>query len=217
MGVPTSEVGYTAAMPSREDHEVHKDMWWHWTNKKKSSKLYIKLQFVPQEQRTVSIVRTNQLYCWGKWSVFFVDSHSQQVNTLLSAKCWMFSVTTDSDYIDRWALKCSTFTRDNGCEIHWTRVLVVLKPRVSFYIHCTRCSVLTETRTKNSSGQWSKSCQLQRGDLVDDKSLLAYMRWLRHCDLTYRHYTLTEVQVLGYLAVYMFIIGSFHLLHPHLC
>jgi hypothetical protein len=31
MGVPTSEVGYTAAMPRREDHEVHKDMWWLWT------------------------------------------------------------------------------------------------------------------------------------------------------------------------------------------
>jgi len=27
MGVPTSEVGYTPAMPRREDHEVHKDMW----------------------------------------------------------------------------------------------------------------------------------------------------------------------------------------------
>ena len=25
MGVPTSEVGYTAAIPRREDHEVHKD------------------------------------------------------------------------------------------------------------------------------------------------------------------------------------------------
>ena len=24
MGVPTSEVGYTPAMPGREDHEVHK-------------------------------------------------------------------------------------------------------------------------------------------------------------------------------------------------
>ena len=31
MGVPTSEIGYTSAMPRREDHEVHKkDMWWHW-------------------------------------------------------------------------------------------------------------------------------------------------------------------------------------------
>jgi hypothetical protein len=28
MGVPTSEVGYTTAMPRRKDHEVHKDMWW---------------------------------------------------------------------------------------------------------------------------------------------------------------------------------------------
>ena len=27
MGVPTSEVGYTSAMPRREDDEVHKDMW----------------------------------------------------------------------------------------------------------------------------------------------------------------------------------------------
>jgi len=27
MGVPTSEVGYISAMPRREDHEVHKDMW----------------------------------------------------------------------------------------------------------------------------------------------------------------------------------------------
>jgi len=30
MGVPTFEVGYTSAMPRREDHEVHKDMWRHW-------------------------------------------------------------------------------------------------------------------------------------------------------------------------------------------
>ena len=27
MGVPTSAVGYTAAMSRREDHEVHRDMW----------------------------------------------------------------------------------------------------------------------------------------------------------------------------------------------
>jgi len=27
MGVPNSEIGYTSAMPRREDHEVHKDMW----------------------------------------------------------------------------------------------------------------------------------------------------------------------------------------------
>jgi len=34
MGVPTSEVGYTSAMPMREDHEVHKDMWGYWRKKK---------------------------------------------------------------------------------------------------------------------------------------------------------------------------------------
>jgi len=28
MGVPPSEVGYNAAMPRREDHEVHKEMCW---------------------------------------------------------------------------------------------------------------------------------------------------------------------------------------------
>jgi hypothetical protein len=33
MGVQTSEVGYTTAMPRREDHEVHKDMWWDWIKK----------------------------------------------------------------------------------------------------------------------------------------------------------------------------------------
>jgi len=33
MVVPTSEVGYTPAMARREDHEVHKDMWWQWTHK----------------------------------------------------------------------------------------------------------------------------------------------------------------------------------------
>jgi hypothetical protein len=39
MGVPTSEVGYTTAMPRREDHEVHKDMWWwHWIKKKINKK-----------------------------------------------------------------------------------------------------------------------------------------------------------------------------------
>jgi len=29
MGVPPSEVGYTSAIPRREGHEVHKDMWGH--------------------------------------------------------------------------------------------------------------------------------------------------------------------------------------------
>ena len=37
MGVPTSEVGYTPAMPRMVDHEAHKDMWWHWGKKKISA------------------------------------------------------------------------------------------------------------------------------------------------------------------------------------
>jgi len=41
MGVPTSEVGYTPAMPRREDHEVHKGMWLHWKKKKKKKKNFI--------------------------------------------------------------------------------------------------------------------------------------------------------------------------------
>jgi len=35
MGVPTLEVGYTSAMPRREDHEVHKDMWGHWKKRRR--------------------------------------------------------------------------------------------------------------------------------------------------------------------------------------
>ena len=34
MGVPTSEVGYTSAMPRREDHEVRKVHVGHWIKKK---------------------------------------------------------------------------------------------------------------------------------------------------------------------------------------
>ena len=33
MGVPNSEDSYTPAMPRREDHEVHKDMWEQWGGK----------------------------------------------------------------------------------------------------------------------------------------------------------------------------------------
>jgi len=33
MGVPTSEVGYTSAMPRREDHEVRQGHVGHWIKK----------------------------------------------------------------------------------------------------------------------------------------------------------------------------------------
>ena len=35
MGVPTSEVGYTSAIPRRDDHEVRKGHVGHWIKKKK--------------------------------------------------------------------------------------------------------------------------------------------------------------------------------------
>jgi len=38
MGVPASEVGYTPAMPRREDHEVHKGLWWHWEREREKKK-----------------------------------------------------------------------------------------------------------------------------------------------------------------------------------
>jgi len=41
MDVPTSEVGYTSAVPRREDHEVHKDMWGAL-----GEKIYISLYFI---------------------------------------------------------------------------------------------------------------------------------------------------------------------------
>jgi len=49
MGILTSEVGYTSAMPRREDHEVHKEMWGHWTKKKKP--LYGELQIMSADGR----------------------------------------------------------------------------------------------------------------------------------------------------------------------
>ena len=62
MGVPTSEVGYIPAMPRRADHEVHKDMWWHWT-KKKTCKICT-AQNSKHEQETAVV--HSVLYCKGK-------------------------------------------------------------------------------------------------------------------------------------------------------
>ena len=45
MGVPNSEVGYTPAMPRREDHEVHNGHVVALDKKKKVSST--KLQFIP--------------------------------------------------------------------------------------------------------------------------------------------------------------------------
>ena len=60
MGIPTSEAGYTAAMSRREDHEVHKDMWWQWTKKKST---------IMEE---VS-VRGDEFYIFNSFFIYFRD------------------------------------------------------------------------------------------------------------------------------------------------
>ena len=65
MGVPTSEVGYTSAMPRREDHEVHKDMW-SIVEKKKT------LFLVPSDWNVVHLVfgLTQHLFRGGDTALF---------------------------------------------------------------------------------------------------------------------------------------------------
>jgi len=50
MGVPTSEVGCTPAIPRREYHEVHKDMWWHWGGGRKTIDGLVHHEYLPRGQ-----------------------------------------------------------------------------------------------------------------------------------------------------------------------
>jgi len=68
MCVPTSEVGYTSAMPRREDHEVHKDMWGHWGGKKKSETEFNTFSMTYHWIHTEII----QFYTFGSYVLFFV-------------------------------------------------------------------------------------------------------------------------------------------------
>jgi len=65
MGVPTSEVGYTSAMPRREDHEVYKDMWGAWGEKKRRGKILekeCKFPFTLEILREI-IIKTGHQSC----------------------------------------------------------------------------------------------------------------------------------------------------------
>jgi len=62
MGVPTSEVGYTPAMPRREGHEVHKG---HVVALDKKI-LYISIYFVSQRNNSVRLERPLTGCCEGK-------------------------------------------------------------------------------------------------------------------------------------------------------
>jgi len=55
MGVPISEVGYTSAMPRREDHEVHKGMWGHWGGGQKNTTC--NNVYVGQSRRSINVRR----------------------------------------------------------------------------------------------------------------------------------------------------------------
>jgi len=52
MGVPNSEVGYTSAMPRREDHEVRKGHVGHWIKKKTPLRRFVAI---------VGMIQTNAL------------------------------------------------------------------------------------------------------------------------------------------------------------
>jgi len=61
MGVPTSEVGYTIATTRRETTKVHKNMWWHWGEKKK---VYVNLELVSVGcSETLQLISENTTAC----------------------------------------------------------------------------------------------------------------------------------------------------------
>ena len=69
MGVPTSEVGYTPAMPRREDHEVHRRTYGGIGRKKKNPEFTTHftnamLLFYTLQTRTVFIGDAYSLYIY---------------------------------------------------------------------------------------------------------------------------------------------------------
>ena len=68
MGVPTSEVGYTPAMPEREDHEVHKE---HVVALDKKKSLKIKRTLLHFDQRI-----TNQVSMGCEEFIFSIKQSS---------------------------------------------------------------------------------------------------------------------------------------------
>ena len=104
MGVPTSEVGYTAAMSRREDHEVHKDMWWHWAQKEHckvfiavssfQSSLYssiwpVTLQFCVTCNSTVLCILSLYSSVWSVTLHFYMTCHSTVLyDRLLYSSVW---------------------------------------------------------------------------------------------------------------------------------
>jgi len=81
MGVPTSAVGYTAAMSRREDHEVRKDMWWgHWT--KKQSNVFIIPMGQPMESQLSSSKTTLKHFLLAPYITNKIHSTIIEITTM---------------------------------------------------------------------------------------------------------------------------------------
>jgi len=100
MGVPNSEVGYTPAMPRREDHEVHKDMWWQWTQKKTTknvttdvvvqqhSRKFLKMGILMPETCWVS-KKKNKSSKWHLVDFLFFSYHNDARSNKHQILCWV--------------------------------------------------------------------------------------------------------------------------------
>ena len=84
MGVPTSEVGYTPAMPRREDHEVHKGHVVALGEKKKKKKTFIgrigqwwtvNVPAIRKINKYLLLLYRN-LNIYMKWRAFVVETRS---------------------------------------------------------------------------------------------------------------------------------------------
>jgi hypothetical protein len=84
MGVPTSEVCYTAAMPRREDHEVHKDMWWHWT---KETYLLFVIYFIIRAQLLPDGYKRGLLKLWTQRKGEHSNINSEYIH---NCEMWMY-------------------------------------------------------------------------------------------------------------------------------
>jgi len=97
MDVPTSEVGYTSAMPRREDHEVHKDMWG-----------------IGKEEKILSPMATVRATCCNIQKLFFF---AHEVRLCAYYKC-------HSKYRQHWPAGVFTFSL-NQMNISAQRLIVL--------------------------------------------------------------------------------------------
>jgi len=87
MGVPTWEVGYTSAMPRREDHEVRQGHVGHWIKKKPPESVELHLNSPPQ----AFVGFAGQLFSSCRHCVKFL---AYSVALLFSVHaCWLDNVT----------------------------------------------------------------------------------------------------------------------------